>query len=834
MSHNSDGLLKKIPVRRGGVLLFTLWTITIGASFAWNFWQENKAVLNQARSEAKGLFHKDETYRRWAALHGGVYVPVTDYTRPSPFLAHVSERDITTPSGRNLTLINPAYMTRQVLDMTHEHSKVYGRITSLQPIHAGNTPDAWEKKALQSFENNGDDEVSIIEVIEGERYMRFIRPFYVEDGCLRCHEQQGYKLDDVRGGISTAVPLDHYYALRQKHFISLSIWHLSLYLFGVAVIVGSTRLLGTRIRENETISKELNLDRERFRSLLALADLPATTEEELIHFALDETIRLTESDVGYFHLYDEETETIRLFAWCQKVMAQCHMAEQNYLYPLAKAGVWADCVRTGRPAIHNDYAALPNKKELPEGHLPIKRHMSTAIMDGKRIVALSGVGNKEKPYNKGDEQQLALYMTRAWEIIRDKQSKDTIKEQEAGLRLFRNLIDQSYDAIFIISPREGRFLDVNGRACEMLGYSREELLQLGVLDIDVGLPKDFSMEAYVKELRQTANHLMESVHKRKDGTTFPVELNIRLIVHENTEYIIAAARDIKERQVIQKKLQQHQRNLEKLVEERTATLAQQTVDLEKSQTALQHLVEDLNEANEKLKELDQLKSMFIASMSHELRTPLNSVIGFSSILLNQWQGPLNEEQEKNLAIIQRAGKHLLALINDVIDISKIEAGALPTECETFDLQPLIEEAVDTVRAEAEGKGLVIFQETLSMEIHTDRRRLLQCLLNLLSNGVKFTDDGSITVKVVFDDSSQFVTIIITDTGIGISREDVPKLFQPFARIAPPGSSIYPGTGLGLYLTKKLAMDILQGDILLESSPGKGSIFTIRIPTRINT
>jgi PAS domain S-box-containing protein len=247
--------------------------------------------------------------------------------------------------------------------------------------------------------------------------------------------------------------------------------------------------------------------------------------------------------------------------------------------------------------------------------------------------------------------------------------------------------------------------------------------------------------------------------------------------------------------------------------------------------------EELENANIRLKELDRMKSMFIASMSHELRTPLNSIIGFSSILLNEWTGPVNAEQKENLSTVLRSGRHLLNLINDVIDVSKIEAGKIDSVIEKFDLHDVIEEAVNFFTKEINEKRLSLTVEVMHQEMHTDRRRLLQCVLNLLSNAVKFTDKGSVSVQARLWGrdwgAGDFIEISVADTGIGIREEDCPKLFNAFVRLDSPLRASIPGTGLGLYLSKKLAAEVLKGDILLSSRYGEGSTFTIVVPVMID-
>jgi len=286
----------------------------------------------------------------------------------------------------------------------------------------------------------------------------------------------------------------------------------------------------------------------------------------------------------------------------------------------------------------------------------------------------------------------------------------------------------------------------------------------------------------------------------------------------------------------QLKLQQfHQ---EELVQQRTAELMERSRELQDNQQALMNIVDDLNQkteeleqANTKLLELDQLKSMFIASMSHELRTPLNSIIGFSSIIRDEWLGPVNPEQKENLDTIQRSGKHLLSLINDVIDVSKIEAGRIEVRLEEFDLYDLLMEAIQYVDRDLRDKKLQLSLNIDHYPVCSDRRRLLQCVINLLSNAVKFTDQGEVSVSLQFVAGGPAV-ISIKDTGIGIAEEDISRLFKPFVRITSPQQAITPGTGLGLYLTRKLVVEVLGGDILCTSDAGKGSCFILRIPERI--
>lgn len=420
--------------------------------------------------------------------------------------------------------------------------------------------------------------------------------------------------------------------------------------------------------------------------------------------------------------------------------------------------------------------------------------------------------------------------------------REAVERLQESEERFRTIFNAANDAFFIHDAETGAILNVNQKTCEMFGLSRQEVLHSSVEDLSAGVPPYTQKEAaaWMRQATSGTPQLFEWRARHADGHLFWVEVNMRNAVIGSGKCIIVTSRDISERKKAEEELRALNTDLDQRVRRRTAEIETKSHELEKSKQALQYLLEDMNEAkqelevaNRQLKKLDQLKSMFIASMSHELRTPLNSIIGFSSILLEEWIGPLTEEQKKNLAIILRAGKHLLALINDVIDISKVEAGSLEIVKDAFDIQELVDEAVASLRDEIAGKGLELSVENVSVMMQSDRRRLLQCLLNLLSNAVKFTDKGSILVSVK-KISAERVALQVTDTGIGISQEDGATLFQPFVRLHGTGTANYPGTGLGLYLTKKLANEILAGELSMRSTPGEGSTFTLNIPIEVKT
>ena len=236
---------------------------------------------------------------------------------------------------------------------------------------------------------------------------------------------------------------------------------------------------------------------------------------------------------------------------------------------------------------------------------------------------------------------------------------------------------------------------------------------------------------------------------------------------------------------------------------------------------------ELAETNLRLKELDRLKSMFISSMSHELRTPLNSIIGFTGIMLQGMSGKINREQEKQLSMVKDSANHLLALITDIIDVSKIEAGQIDLYIKSFDLSGLIHEITDSFEITAEKKNLKLSLDIpKKIMVKSDRLRVKQIILNLVSNAIKFTQKGKITIKAVREKGR--IKISVTDTGTGIKKEELKHLFKQFSRIYAKDIPIVEGTGLGLYLSRKLA-NLIGGEIKAESEFGRGSVFTLIMP-----
>ncbi len=250
--------------------------------------------------------------------------------------------------------------------------------------------------------------------------------------------------------------------------------------------------------------------------------------------------------------------------------------------------------------------------------------------------------------------------------------------------------------------------------------------------------------------------------------------------------------------------------------------------LVKQKDEIETNLNELKQLNVRLKHADHYKSIFLASMSHELRTPLNSIIGYTGIMLMGMTGDLNEEQQKQLKKVKNNANHLLSLINDILDISKIEANKIELEIEEFKLMDVVKEVEDIISPKAEEKHIAVKNDINKyLILKTDKRRLKQVLLNLVTNAVKYSNSGTVSIYTEYLSENKF-RLTVEDKGIGISEIDRAKLFQPFQQIDSTLTRKNSGTGLGLYLCRKI-VSLLGGHIAVDSEPGRGSRFYFEMP-----
>lgn len=405
----------------------------------------------------------------------------------------------------------------------------------------------------------------------------------------------------------------------------------------------------------------------------------------------------------------------------------------------------------------------------------------------------------------------------------------------ASERKYRELVANA-NSIILRWNSEGTIIFMNEFGLKFFGYSESELLSRNVIGSIVleTESSDRNLSSLMAEIAADPMKFQQNINEnvRKNGERVWVSWTNRVVLNKqgSVKEILSIGSDITERIHAEDELKKYREHLEQLVSERTA-------DLRKSQLALLNMVEDLNAkkeelaiAMEKAQVADQLKSAFLATMSHELRTPLNSIIGFTGILLQGLAGALNQEQQKQMSMVQNSARHLLALINDVLDISKIEAGELVLVPATFHLGKSLETMVKMVLPLAEKKGISVHLEVADTVgiITADQRRLEQVVLNLLNNAVKFTEKGHVSLSCRTAEGHYLLSF--SDTGMGMKPEDIPNLFQPFRQIDSGLTRKHEGTGLGLSICKKI-IDMMGGSIRVESEWGTGSVFTVSLPEK---
>jgi PAS domain S-box-containing protein len=298
---------------------------------------------------------------------------------------------------------------------------------------------------------------------------------------------------------------------------------------------------------------------------------------------------------------------------------------------------------------------------------------------------------------------------------------------------------------------------------------------------------------------------------RATGEEFPLEASVSRLDEGGVRVYTMIARDITERKKNEEDLRTQ-----------TVSLAQTSADLRAANDELQRRQADLEKAM-------TARSRFYASMSHELRTPINAILGYSTLLLENIYGPLAEKQAEGIQRTHKAAKHLLELVNDVLDLSKIEAGKVDLKLQPVLVPELVEDLFVTVRPLADERGSTLSLESVgdAKTVTTDPRRVRQILLNLLSNAIKFGQGKPIRVRSLgLPDGGHEIQVI--DQGMGIAKEDSERIFDEFVQLGKGAPQLQEGTGLGLPISKRLA-ELLHGDLIVESTPGKGSCFRLRLP-----
>jgi len=811
------------------------------------------------------------------------------------------------------------------------------------------------------------------------------------------------------------------------------------------------RMFGTHLDITESKREE-----RYTRARLKLANLfyEALDMETLMRLTLDEAEAITDSQIGFFHFVDGDQNTISLQAWSTNTTsALCKAEGKGQHYPVAEAGVWADGIRSGKAYICNDYASLPNCRQLPLGHAPITRLISIPIIRNNMVVAAMGVGNKFTDYDQHDLEMVRRIAEYAFDIILRKRAEESLRESEEKYRglmesLNTAISTANQDGTFLYlndmaaeslggTPQEligkkmwevfpepyasrqlaavqkvfqtdretvyetqsmiknelrwyraafqplhsktgqveqvlinvtdihdlktaqqelqelnrtleekvaqrsaevqdlydnaptgyhsldadGNYVLVNQTELNWLGYTREEMLGRAIRDFMTEASQKIYREKFPLFLQRGWSKDVEVELFRKDGSILPVVINSTAIHDSDGNFVMSRSTilDITERKQAERALRESGEQNRLLFEESPIPIAlldgvghilhanrayEQLAGIPRSElygktaeamglvdpettarlteamlesmsrqenvaivehpltsadgtrriveshafilqiNSVIHVLVTTNDisthkaaeeallrANLELERAMRMKDEFLATMSHELRTPLTGILGLSEALQLEVYGSLTERQAKTIATIEHSGRHLLELINDVLDLSKIEAGKLELETTRCSLEDIFQASLHLTKGMAHQKKQRV-SYTASIEpifLDVDPRRIKQVIVNLISNAIKFTpEEGELGLVAEQDKTTQQVLLTVWDKGIGIKPENLPKLFQPFSQIDSSLAREYSGTGLGLALVRRL-VELHNGSVKVESVFGEGSRFIVTLP-----
>ncbi|MFL5538212.1 MAG: ATP-binding protein [Longimicrobiaceae bacterium] len=412
------------------------------------------------------------------------------------------------------------------------------------------------------------------------------------------------------------------------------------------------------------------------------------------------------------------------------------------------------------------------------------------------------------------QQELRLRESERREL--ELEHRTRLLESEARMA---EIVESAQEAIITFGD-DGVITLFNEAAQGMFGMGEEEALEASIPALfddfaQVDLDRVCAETRSTPERRaggRTPQRSLALTGRRADGSAFPVEASMSCLELEAERVFTMIARDVSER---------------KAAEE---ALRQQAVSLARTGEELQRVNQQLQARQLELEAAMSARSRFYASMSHELRTPINAILGYSALLLDEIYGPLNPEQARGIERANKAAKHLLELVNDILDLSKIEAGKLELEIQPATFPNVIQDLFVTVRplADEHGSELALEHAGSPVTLITDPRRVRQILLNLLSNAIKFGEGKPITVQSRPRDDGG-IEVDVTDRGIGIPREDLDKIFDEFVQLSQPNQ--HQGTGLGLPISRRLAV-LLDGSLTVRSAPGEGSTFRLTLPAKV--
>ncbi|MFV2007808.1 MAG: response regulator [Longimicrobiales bacterium] len=547
------------------------------------------------------------------------------------------------------------------------------------------------------------------------------------------------------------------------------------------ILQAAANQAGIAIARMRLLEAERRRADEREALLDTIADLSSQLDpNDLLDSVLGRAVTLLGAVGGELATYHEETGLMT-------VVSNYAMEEDSRGATLAYGeGAMGYVAKSGEMLIIEDYQSWEGRSDQ-YARIAARAVVVAPLLIGKKPVGAMNVWH-EDPDARFTEADLALLNLFGQQAAIAIHNARLFQEARSQRQYFQSVMENSPVAIVTLDLREN-IVSANPAFEKLFAYKLDEVVGKNLDSLITTEEMRAEAIAYTRQARVRPAHGI-SRRCRKDGTLVDVEI-LAVRVEVEGEWV--------------------------------------------GMMALYHDITELLAARQEAEYANQTKSQFLANMSHELRTPLNAILGYSEMLTEEAKDDGNAEYVPDLEKIHSAGRHLLALINDVLDLSKIEAGKMELYLETFDVAALVEEVSSTVRplVDKNGNTLEVRCCEDAGEMHADLTRMRQSLLNLLSNASKFTNTGTMSIEVAVEPGSSGDTMLfmVTDSGIGMSEEQVSKLFQAFTQADASTSKRFGGTGLGLTITREFCR-MMGGDVEVESEEGVGSTFTIRLPRRV--
>ncbi len=852
------------------MLSILMWMVIVLFMWLANWRTERHAVIQSAHLTADGAIVRDLLFRRWNATHRGVYVPISEHTQANPYLNHDPRQIIVTTSGDSLTLVNPAFMIRQMHKLIEDSLSEFAHITSKHPIRPENAATAWELEALEAFEEGAKNYSKII-TLDDEDYYFYMLPLMVEKSCLACHAHQGYEEGSLRGGLSSTIPLKNLYGIRSEHNRSTAFSHAMIFLIGCAgLFYGYTNI--RKSMEKRATAEKLLLEKQYYLEKAQEVGEIGTWELDLATnqlFWTDENCRIFGVPEGSLVSYEIFIEKVhpddRVY-----VKNQWEKALQGVPYDIEHRLLIGEEVRWVR--------------EKAEFVFDEKGHLIKAV---------------------GVTQNISQ------RVSNEKQ----INEVNAS---YQSVLKTSLEG-FWICDMDGCLLEVNETYAKMSGFERNELLKMQIRDVEA-LQSESEIDDNLLLLKQEGGGIFESAHRRKDGSQFEVEVSVQYREQGDGQFIVFI-RDVSKRKLIEKGL----RDSEFLLREsqRVSGIGSYILDIElgtwESSLELDSLyglqedsvkdisswlnlvhpgdremmqsyflvdvlqsnesfdkeyriqreldgvecwvhglgkleynddgkparmigsIQDISNRKEREAEKALLESQLqrsqkleslgtmIGGISHEFNNILQGIMLYGGLIENE--APEGGEVHQNVLKVISQAKHARKIVRQILTFSRNRN----TEIKSVFLHEIVIEAIEFEMASLPAN--ITLQQEVDLNgprVYCDRTQIHQIVINLINNAQYAIGDSGGTITVSqrtiaqadkrSKNSSGEVELRISDTGCGIDADLLEKVFDPFYTTKPPGE----GTGLGLSVIHGI-IEMMKGRVSVESEVGKGTTFRILLP-----